>query len=63
MLAGETMLLAFLFWLSNGESVIRLQLHSTDDLLVEVPPQQSRDHMRSESLTLQTHDATTCLVG
>jgi len=32
------MLLTFLFWLSNGESVIRLQLHSTDDLLVEVPP-------------------------
>jgi hypothetical protein len=32
------MLLAFLFWLSNGESLIRLPLHPTDDLLVEVPP-------------------------
>jgi hypothetical protein len=30
------MLLAFLFWLSDGESVIRLPLHSMDDLLVEV---------------------------
>jgi len=25
--------------------------------------QQSRDDMRSEYLTLQTHDATTCLLG
>jgi hypothetical protein len=32
------MLLAFLFWLSDGESLIRLPLHSKDDLLVEVPP-------------------------
>lgn len=32
------MLLTLLFWLSEGESVIRLPLHSTDDLLVEIPP-------------------------
>jgi hypothetical protein len=32
------MLLTLLFWLSEGESVIRLSLHSTDDLLVEIPP-------------------------
>ena len=34
------MLLAFLFWLSNGESMIRLPLHMEDDLVVEVPPLQ-----------------------
>jgi hypothetical protein len=34
------MLLAFLFWLSNGESTIRLPLHMEDDLVVEVPPLQ-----------------------
>lgn len=32
------MLLTFLFWLSDGESVIRLPLHSEDGLLAEVPP-------------------------
>src|SRR5580765_7276917 len=32
------MLLALLFWLSDGESLIRVPLHSTDDFLVEVPP-------------------------
>lgn len=32
------MLLAFLFWLSDGESMIRLPLHLDDDLVVEVPP-------------------------
>lgn len=32
------MLLAFLFWLSNGESMIRVPLHLDDDLVVEVPP-------------------------
>lgn len=34
------MLLAFLFWLSDGESMIRLPLHLEDDLVVEVPPLQ-----------------------
>lgn len=34
------MLLAFLFWLSYGESMIRLPLHMEDDLVVEVPPLQ-----------------------
>jgi hypothetical protein len=34
------MLLAFLFWLSNGESMIRLPLHMEDDLVLEVPPLQ-----------------------
>ena len=34
------MLLAFLFWLSSGESTIRLPLHMEDDLVVEVPPLQ-----------------------
>ena len=32
------LLLTFLFWLSNGESTIRLPLHMEDDLVVEVPP-------------------------
>jgi hypothetical protein len=34
------MLLAFLFWLSNGESTVRLPLHLEDDLVIEVPPMQ-----------------------
>jgi hypothetical protein len=34
------MVLAFLFWLSNGESTIRLPLHLENDLVVEVPPLQ-----------------------
>lgn len=34
------MLLAFLFWLSNGESTVRLPLHFEDDLVIEVPPLQ-----------------------
>jgi hypothetical protein len=32
------MLLTFLFWLSDGESMIRVPLHLEDDLVVEVPP-------------------------
>jgi hypothetical protein len=32
------MLLAFLFWLSDGESLIRLPLASEVDIRVEVPP-------------------------
>ena len=32
------MFLTFLFWLSDGESMIRLPLHLDDDLVVEVPP-------------------------
>jgi hypothetical protein len=32
------MLLTLLFWLSDGESMIRLPLHMDDDLVVEVPP-------------------------
>ena len=32
------MLLTFLFWLSDGESTIRLPLHLEDDLVVELPP-------------------------
>jgi hypothetical protein len=32
------MLLAFLFWLSNGESLIRLQLAPESDIKVELPP-------------------------
>ena len=32
------MLLAFLFWLSNGESLIRLQVAPESDIKVELPP-------------------------
>lgn len=32
------MLLTLLFWLSDGESMIRLPLHLDDDLVAEVPP-------------------------
>jgi hypothetical protein len=32
------MLLALLYRLSVGESVLRIPLHLSDDLLVEVPP-------------------------
>ncbi|HEY1215048.1 MAG TPA: toll/interleukin-1 receptor domain-containing protein [Bryobacteraceae bacterium] len=32
------MLLASLYWLSGGESLLRVPLHLDDDLLVEVPP-------------------------
>lgn len=32
------MLLASLYWLSNGESLLRVPLHLHDDLIVEVPP-------------------------
>jgi hypothetical protein len=32
------MLLALLYWLSEGESLLRVPLHLDDDLLIEVPP-------------------------
>jgi hypothetical protein len=32
------MLLALLYWLSEGESLLRIPLHLDDDLLIEVPP-------------------------
>lgn len=32
------MLLATLYWLSEGESLLRVPLHLNDDLLIEVPP-------------------------
>lgn len=32
------MLLALLYWLSEGESLLRVPLHLNDDLLIEVPP-------------------------
>ncbi|MCL4782606.1 MAG: hypothetical protein KJZ70_06185, partial [Bryobacterales bacterium] len=32
------MLLAFLFWLSDGESLIRLPLGSESEIKVELPP-------------------------
>ena len=32
------MLLAMIYWLSEGESLLRVPLHLDDDLLIEVPP-------------------------
>jgi hypothetical protein len=32
------MLLAFLFWLSDGESLIRLSLASESEIKIELPP-------------------------
>ncbi len=32
------MLLALLYWLSDGESLLRVPLHLDDDLLIDVPP-------------------------